>query len=298
MNVVSMLDSLREAGRVASAARALGAKRVVAGARLLEVCEAVEHEIHRRGGALAFPVQTSRNDVAAHYCPSPDDATVYATGDLAKLDLGVHVDGWVVDTALTVNVGDVPENRALVGAASRALEAAIAIAHAGVSVRVLSAAIEQTIRDAGLSPVRNLCGHGVGRYVVHCPPPIPNVAGNGQDILQAGAVVAIEPFATDGPGLVTEEGVPEVFRLDPASHALGAPHGDVVEAIRALSGLPFARRQLRGFDRTAIDETLLWLKRHARLTAYPPLQQKGGRPVAQAEHTIYVGADGVEVLTR
>ena len=165
-------------------------------------------------------------------------------------------------------------------------------------MRVLSAAIEQTIRDAGLSPVRNLCGHGVGRYVVHCPPPIPNVAGNGQEILQAGAVVAIEPFATDGPGHVTEEGVPEVFRLDPASSSTGAPHGDVVEAIRALSGLPFARRQLAGFDRAAIDETLVWLRRHARLTAYPPLQQKGGRPVAQAEHTIYVGTDGVEVLTR
>jgi methionyl aminopeptidase len=293
-----MLDSLREAGRIASAARTLGAGRVVAGASLLEVCEAVEQEIRRRGGALAFPVQTSRNDVAAHYCPSPDDATVYATGDLAKLDIGVHIDGWVVDTALTVNVGDVPRNRALVGAASRALEAAIAVTHAGVPVRVLSAAIEQTIRDAGLSPVRNLCGHGVGRYVVHCAPPIPNVAGSGQETLKAGAVVAIEPFATDGPGHVSEEGVPEIFRLDPASSSTGAPHADVVEAIRALSGLPFARRQLAGFDRTAIDETLVWLRRHARLTAYPPLQQKGGRPVAQAEHTIYVGADGVEVLTR
>jgi methionyl aminopeptidase len=294
---MSMLDDLREAGRIASAARALGAARVVAGASLLEVCRAVEDEIERRGGALAFPVQTSRNDLAAHYCPSPEDTTVYATGDLAKLDIGVHVDGWVVDTALTVNVGDVPQNRALVDAARRALEAAIAVARAGVPVRALSAVIEQTIRGAGLQPVRNLCGHGVGRYVVHCAPPIPNVAGNSQDTLRAGAVVAIEPFATDGPGHVSEEGVPEIFRLDPASAATGAPHGDVVEAIRALSGLPFARRQLSAFDRAAVEETLVWLKRHARLTAYPPLLQKGGRPVAQAEHTVYVGPDGVEVLT-
>jgi methionyl aminopeptidase len=294
---MSMLDDLREAGRIASAARALGAARVVAGASLLEVCQSVEHEIERRGGALAFPVQTSRNDLAAHYCPSPEDTTVYATGDLAKLDIGVHVDGWVVDTALTVNVGDVPQNRALVGAASRALEAAIAVARAGVPVRALSAVIEQTIRGAGLQPVRNLCGHGVGRYVVHCAPPIPNVAGSSQDTLRAGAVIAIEPFATDGPGHVSEEGVPEIFRLDPASAAAGSPHGDVVEAIRALSGLPFARRQLAAFDRAAVDETLVWLRRHARLTAYPPLLQKGGRPVAQAEHTVYVGPDGVEVLT-
>jgi methionyl aminopeptidase len=292
------LECLREAGRIASAARAFGAERVRPGASLREVCVAVEDEIHRRGGKLAFPVQSSRNHVAAHYCASPDDATVYEAGDLAKLDLGVHLDGWVVDTALTVNVGDVRERQPLIDAAEAALRAAIATAGAGVPVRRLSEEIERSIRGRGLQPVRNLCGHGVGRFVVHCPPPIPNIAGNSTEALKAGSVVAIEPFATDGPGYVTEEGSPQVFRLDSAQTRDGAPHPEVVDAIRTLEGLPFARRQLARFSAPAVEQTLAWLKRHGRLTAYPPLVERSGRPVAQAEHTIYVSADQVEVLTR
>jgi methionyl aminopeptidase len=293
-----VLECLREAGRIASAARTFGAARVRPGASLRDVCVAVEDEIHRRGGRLAFPVQSSRNHVAAHYCAAPDDATVYEEGDLAKLDLGVHVDGWVVDTALTVNVGGAPENLPLVEAAEQALQAAIDAAGAGVLVRRLSAEIERCIRGRGLQPVRNLCGHGVGRFVVHCPPPIPNVAGNSTEALKTGQVVAIEPFATNGPGYVAEDGTPEVFRLDPAQAGSGSPHPEIVEAIHALGGLPFARRQLGEFATATVEETLAWLKRYGRLTAYPPLVEKSGRKVAQAEHTIYVGAGQVEVLTR
>lgn len=292
-----VLQCLREAGRIASAARALGAGQIRPGASLRAVCVAVEDEIHRRGGQLAFPVQSSRNDIAAHYCASPDDATLYEAGDVAKLDLGVHVDGWVVDTALTVNVGGVRENQPLIDAAAEALRAAIATAGAGVPVRQISAEIERCIRERGLQPVRNLCGHGVGRFVVHCPPPIPNIAGNSGDTLKDGSVVAIEPFATNGPGYVAEEGTAQVFRLDPAQAADGAPDTGVVDAIAALGGLPFARRQLTAFPAAAVEETLAWLKRYARLTAYPPLVEKSGRKVAQAEHTIYVSAAGVEVLT-
>jgi methionyl aminopeptidase len=292
------LECLREAGRIASAARSFGAAQVRPGASLREVCVAVEDDIHRRGGKLAFPVQSSRNHIAAHYCASPDDPTLYREGDLAKLDLGVHVDGWVVDTALTVNVGAVAAHQPLVDAAEEALRAAIATAGAGVPVRRLSGEIERAIRERGLQPVRNLCGHGVGRYVVHCPPPIPNIAGSSTETLRDGSVVAIEPFATNGPGYVAEEGTAQVFRLDPSVAGEGSPHPEVVIAIHALGGLPFARRQLGAFAPAAVEATLAWLKRYGRLTAYAPLVEKSGRPVAQAEHTIYVSAEQVEVLTR
>jgi methionyl aminopeptidase len=291
------LEFLRVAGRIAAESRREGEALIVAGARVRDVCESVENAIRRRGGGLAFPVQSSRNAIAAHYCPSPEDETVYAAGDLAKLDVGVHVEGWVVDTAVTVNVGARAASQPLIDAARAALEAAIAEAGPGRAVRRISAVIDATIRGRGFHSVRNLCGHGVGRWIVHCPPPIPNAPDDSTDRLEAGMVVAIEPFATDGAGRVVERGVPEVFRAD--GSAAGVPGGDpgVLAAIEEFNGLPFARRQLAGLDRGRVEETLLALQAARRLAAYPPLVDADGRRIAQAEHTIYVGTKGVEVLT-
>ncbi len=291
------IDALRAAGRIAAESRREGESLIVAGATVRDVCEAVEQAILRRGGGLAFPVQSSRNAIAAHYCPSPDDATTYEDGDLAKLDVGVHVDGWVVDTAVTVNVGDRPENQPLVDAARAGLEAAIVLATAGRAVRELSAAIESAISARGYKSVRNLCGHGVGRWTVHGPPPIPNVPDASADVLGEGAVIAIEPFATDGVGRVVERGTAEVFRLEDSDG--DAPGGDaaVLDAIRGFRGLPFARRQLAGHDRGGVERTLRALRQSGRLAAYPPLVDAAGRRIAQAEHTVFVGRDGAEVLT-
>jgi methionyl aminopeptidase len=268
------------------------------GASLREVCGAVEDDIRRRGGALAFPVQSSRNAIAAHYCPSPEDTTVYAEGDLAKLDLGVHLDGWVVDTALTVNVGNRPQGQVLVDASAHALRDAIAVAGPGVAIRVLSEAIVRAVKSRGFRPVRNLCGHGVGRWVVHCPPPVPNLPDDAGDLLAPGMVIAIEPFATDGTGHAVERGEGEVFRLDPRRTADGVGSPEVLAAVKEFRGLPFARRQLAHLPRPDVEATLKALRGAGHLSAYPPLVESTGRPVSQAEHTVYVGEGGVEVLTR
>lgn len=291
------LSCLRRAGRIASEVRSIGARRIVAGARLRDVCDEVEMEIARRGAEPAFPVQTSRNDIAAHYCPAPDEETQYAEGDLAKLDIGVHIDGWVVDTALTVNVGDHPDKSRFVDATRAALDAAIAVATAGVTVRQLSVAIERTLHSYKLQPMRNLCGHGVGRYLVHTPPPIPNSPDGTEVFLPAHTVIAIEPFATDGHGLVSERGTAEVFRIDVARAALEGIDPRMAARLREFNGLPFARRQLREFPDEMVKHALETLRLRGEVTCYPPLVERGGRPVAQAEHTIYLGPERTEVLT-
>ena len=291
------LAALRRAGRIAAEARRMGAERVRAGVRVRDVCADVDGEIERLGGALAVPTQSSRTAIAAHSCPAPDDESVYEEGDLAKLDIGVHVDGWVVDTAVTVNVGARPENAVLVEAAEAALGAAIRVAGPGVPIRDLSAAIEAELRARGLRPMKNLCGHGVGRFTVHCPPPIPNTTEGSEGTLLPGSVVAIEPFATDGLGLVAEAGPAEVFRLLPGRNDASGLDADVFEAIRSLQGLPFARRQLSRFAGVRVEATLATLRARGWLAAYPPLREAAGRPVAQAEHTLWIGPEGVEVLT-
>jgi methionyl aminopeptidase len=292
------LDCLRRAGRVAAEVREAGARLIVAGARVRDVCVAVEEEIARRGAGCAFPVQSSRNDVAAHDCPSPTEEARYGEGDLAKLDIGVHVDGWVVDTAATVNVGDVAAHRRFVDAARAALDAAIAAVAPEAEIRRVSEAIESTVRGFGLRTVRSLCGHGVGRWQVHGPPPIPNAPDLANGRLRAGSVVAIEPFVTDGSGVVAERGEPQVFRLDPRRAPAEGPDPEALAAVRAFHGLPFARRQLSAYAGPRLEELLRRLREDGRLVCYAPLRETTGHAVAQAEHTVYVGPAGVEVLTR
>ena len=291
-------EALREAGRIASRAREHGALLVRPGVRLREVCEAVEQHIKDGGGELAFPVQTSVNEVAAHDCPSPEDERVYREGDLAKVDVGVHIDGYVVDTATTVEVGGPGGGAALVEAARAALEAAIVAAGPGVPIWRLSAAIATTLRGFAVRPMRNLCGHHVGRWIVHCPPPVPNLPEDAEGSLLEGAALAIEPFATEGPGRVAELGEPEVFRLLPDKDPGADASGKVRAALLSRRGLPFSRRDLRHLPRPEVDEALRLLRARGAIHAYAPLVETTGRKVAQAEHTILVTATGVEVLTR
>jgi methionyl aminopeptidase len=245
-------------------------------------------------------VQTSVNEVAAHDCPSPEDERTYASGDIVKLDVGVHVDGYVVDTATTVAVG-ATSPPPLVIAARAALEAALQVAGPNVPIWRLSAAIATTLRTFGVRPMRNLCGHHVGRFTVHCPPPVPNLPEDADGLLVVGAAVAIEPFATEGPGRVAEEGEPQVFRLpqekDPGPVATGFPAA-LREAILAFRGLPFSRRDLRAFPRTEVEAGLSRLRERTVLQSYAPLVETTRRKVAQAEHTILVTAAGAIVLTR
>ena len=97
---------------------------------------------------------------------------------------------------------------------------------------------------------------------------------------------------------VAEEGAPEVFRLLPGARGGRGTEAGVLAAIEDFNGLPFSRRDLARFPRPLVEETLDRLFSGGRLSAYAPLVEASGRAVAQAEHTLHVGRDGVEVLTR
>jgi methionyl aminopeptidase len=294
-----VLKTLRRAGGIAREVRELGASLIVPGASLRTVCETVEAEIEKRGGKPAFPAQTSINEVAAHDCPTPDDNRTYQLGDLAKLDIGVHINGWVVDTATTVNVGGAGNGR-LVESARQALAAAIQACKPGIPVKEVSAAIERAITNAGFTPLENLCGHGVGHYVVHAPPAITNTVRAAEGRLPMRGVIAIEPFATDGAGHTGPRGTAEVFRLLPAAKdKLKDFDIDLrfAEALLSWRGLPIARRYFRPFGDEKVAKVFSELESARLLHSYPPLVALSGRPVAQAEHSVYLGPEGVFQLT-
>jgi len=291
------LDCFRKAGRIASECREWAARNILPGVTIRQVLETIEAMIRERGAEPGFPAQSSRNFVAAHYCSSPEDEQRYEEGDCVKVDIGAHVDGYVADTATTVDLSADGRWTPLVDAAKSGLAAAIANVRDGVALADVGGAIERTIVGAGFQPIRNLTGHGLGRWKVHTPPQIPNYAEKGAGHLREGMVFAIEPFASTGRGWIHEAGKAEVFMMArPPTRAKGLDR-DVLRAIDGWRGLPIARRYFTHLDRDAVEDTLTKLVRQGSLVRYPPLCEEESAMVAQAEHSIYLGPDGVEVLT-
>ena len=98
------LAAYREAGRIAADCRNWASTQVRPGLLLRELQEAIETRICDAGALPSFPAQTSRNEIAAHYCASPSDKTKFQSGDLVKIDLGAHIDGYPVDTGVSVDL--------------------------------------------------------------------------------------------------------------------------------------------------------------------------------------------------
>src|SRR5574341_2082775 len=204
-----IIEKYRRAGKILSEVRNEAVKKVEEGASLLSVAEFTENLIREKGGEPAFPVNISRNDEAAHSTPSFDDTSVFGK-DMVKLDIGVHIDGYIADTAVTVHMSGNPE---LVTAAEKALSSALKFIHAGVNRKDIGGAIEDAITSLGYKPVINLTGHGLEQYIQHAPPSIPNKRMPHGVVLEDGDIIAIEPFATNGAGKIHDAGNAEIYHI-------------------------------------------------------------------------------------
>jgi len=282
----------REAGEILAQVRDEAAERVEVGTSYLEISEWAEDRIRELGGTPAFPVNVSVDEEAAHGAAGPDDDRVIGE-EMVKLDIGVHIDGWLADTAVTV---DFSGNRDLVEAAEEALDAALDVVEAGVDTGEVGAAIEDVIDGYGYNPVVNLTGHGLGRWEQHTAPNIPNRAVSQGTTLEAGDVVAIEPFATDGSGKVSEGQQEQIYSLERDASVRDRSARQALEQItEEFKTLPFATRWL---DVSRPEMALRRLKMNDIVHGYPVLKEEDGYLVSQREHTIIVTEDGCEITTR
>jgi methionyl aminopeptidase len=288
----TVLDNYILAGKIAAKILREGETSIRIGASYLEVVESIESRVAEEGAGLAFPLNLSLNEDAAHDTGSVGDDRVFARGDVAKLDLGVHINGYIADTATTVDLGS---NSLLVEASYQALEHAIKTVRPGVSVGDVGAAIQYEIENRGYRPVSNLTGHGLDRFVIHRPPTIPNVRVTGGVILEEDMVFAIEPFASTGSGRVGERTKKEIYQQISNKPVRVPSARAVLEHIRNRRGLPFARRWLP--DKKS-DIALPGLVRTQHLHVYPVLADIAGSLVSQHEHTLIVTGDGCIVTTR
>lgn len=286
-----IFDRYIQAGKAASSILQKGAALIRPKVSHAEVATRVEEMITGAGLAVAFPVNISINEAAAHDTPSPGDERVFCSGDLVKLDLGVHLDGYIADTALTVDLGD---HGLLVEASVAARDAAIAQIRPGVTIGELGGVVAGEIGSRGFRPVANLTGHGLDLYMLHKGPNVPNVPGSGGAVLTEGMIIAIEPFATTGTGFVSDQKRIEIFNQRVWRPVRMPAARRILSEIEDRRGLPFARRHLKT---PKPDLALTRLVREGVIHAYPVLADEPGSRVSQSEHTLIVTSDGCIVTT-
>ena len=286
----AVAENYREAGEILTTVMDETRELIEPGVSHLEVAEYAEDRVRELGDGLAFPVNVSVDAEASHATPARDDETAF-DDEMVCLDIGVHVDGYIADAATTVDLSGTPE---LVEAAEEALAAAIDAAGPGVPVGEIGAEIEDVIDAYGYTPVYNLSGHGVQRYDAHTSPNVPNRGVDRSVELEPGQAVAIEPFVTDGRGKVGEGTTEEIFELVEDRSVRNRSARQALEQIREFDGLPFAAREL---DTSRAEMALRRLTQQGVVKGYPVLTEEQDRLVSQAEHTILVRENGIEVAT-
>lgn len=291
------LEKYRKAGKLLAGVREQIRPLVKSGVSLLEIAETAEKLIIDSGAKPAFPCNVSVNEVAAHYSPPAEDDTVIKPGDMVKVDLGAHIDGYIADTAFTVATGEKAE---MVQAVEKALEAAIAAVKPGVDVGEIGKVVEETATTAGFKPIRNLTGHSLARWDLHAGLTIPNVKETTGQVLKVGDVLAIEPFITDGVGFVEDKKNLYIFRyLRDVPTRLRMSRELLRDVKRDYDGLPFAERWLaKRMSKLRLELTLRELVGIGAFWPYYVLAERANGKVAQAEHTVIVNETGCEVTTR
>ncbi|MGV8176438.1 MAG: type II methionyl aminopeptidase [Candidatus Bilamarchaeaceae archaeon] len=293
------LDEYRDSGRIAAKVRDESRSLIMVGETYIDIAENIEQMIREEGAVPAFPVTISVNEVAAHYAPPSNDQRTINDGDLVKIDLGVSVNNALTDTAYTLDLSD--QRPDLVGASRSALDSAISAIKPGARVSDISAIIEDTITGKGFRPISNLSGHMIRRGLLHAGVDIPNVRNNTAYRFKPGDVFAVEPFATEGSGQVSDLEEVYIFSLYMPNNVRMQQSRKVLKHILGkYAFLPFSERWLQKefTSRLLLNAAMRELLEGHVVQGFPVLKDIDGAPVSQAEHTVLVTGDGAEILTK
>ena len=293
------IEDYVKAGKIAGEVRENVRQKDWIGSTLAEICEYVESEIIKRGAKCAFPVNTSLNEVAAHYTAEPNDPKTVSDSDLVKIDLGAQINGYIADTAVTVNYD--PQYDSLVQAAENALQAAMSMIKVGVKSKDVGRKIQNTIMDMGLKPIANLSGHSLDQYTIHAGKTVPNMWTIGSFSFSENEAFACEPFVTtkNALGFVRNGKIKNIFALASRKMTKDDEADKLLEYIwNNFNMLPFALRWIvKEWEEKEARRLLDFLVKKKVVKAYAILVEANGKTVAQAEHTFIPTQTGVTITT-
>ena len=296
-----ILDNYVLAGKIASTVRENARKKNHIGRTLFDICESIENEITLLGGNPAFPVNVSLNEIAAHYTAEPRDQTKVKDTDVLKIDLGVHIEGYIADTAVTISYNSKYDH--LVNIAEITLSEAIKTVKVNTKSSEIGKTIENTIIHNGLKPIQNLSGHSLDQYIVHAGKSIPNIKTLGSSFsLVNDQAYAIEPFVTtrDGLGIVYEGKIKNIFSLISRKPTKDKDLDAFITYLwNRYKTLPFAIRWLvKDYDESNLRDMIDYLIKKKNIRSYPILVEGNDKVVSQAEHTFFITNDSSYIITK
>ncbi len=279
-------ENILKAGKIAKQVKEYIKPQIKKDLALLEIANKIEDKIIELGGKPAFPTNLSINDIAAHYTPSHDDETL-AHG-LLKIDFGVHIGGWIADTAFSIDLENSEENKKLIEASKKALENVSKILKENISTNEVGKTIQETIESFGFNPVVNLSGHEMKEHELHAGLTIPNIEEKREFELKKG-LYAIEPFATKGNGKVYDGKPSGIYMLIDTKNPRSPIAREILEYIQTeYETLPFCSRWLVKKFGTKALFALKQLEENGNLHHFPQLVEASHNKVSQAENTFLI----------
>lgn len=289
-----------KAGEIAARVMSEILTEVKPGVKVLKICTLAERKILEYGASgIAFPCNVSINDEAAHYTSPHGDTKTFPDKGLVKVDMGAHVNGYLSDTAATVDLDGSYEKYIM--SAKEALEAAIDVIRPGVKLGEVGASIEKAIKKHGLKPVHQLSGHQLKPWILHAGKNVPNMSMRMTEKMKMGETFAVEPFATNGNGTIKSGRKAYIFSNDMRNKKkLDKLTLQIRNIARQKFGtLPWASRWLHKLKTNIdINAAINTMTRVGAIHGYPVLIEGKNGMVSQFEHSIFVGEEGAIVSTR
>ncbi|MBU2576351.1 MAG: type II methionyl aminopeptidase [Nanoarchaeota archaeon] len=294
------IESYIKAGEIAKEVKKLVKAMVEPGTKLIDIAEAVDAMIEKLGGEPAFPVNLSLNEIAAHYTPTKNDETV-AEGIL-KIDIGVAVDGFIADTAFSVDLTSDGEHKDMIELNEKILENITEIINPGMEVREIGDVAQDTLekwdKENGtrFAIIKSLSGHALAQNMIHAGLTISNYRNENHKKLNDMAF-AIEPFVTTGVGDIYEGNPGGIYVLQSDGAVRDRDAREVLKFIKEkYKTRPFCLRWLEKENFGKLKFVLGMLVRQGIIHEYPLLIEKSKAPVSQAENT-FLSYDGKIINT-
>ncbi|RYP73126.1 hypothetical protein DL769_004287 [Monosporascus sp. CRB-8-3] len=303
----NFLSDYRQAAETHRQVRQWAQKTIKPGQTLIEIANSIEDSTRRLVGhdglsegdsilaGMGFPTGLNLDNIVAHYSPNAGCKSVLQQNNVIKVDIGVHINGRIVDSAFTMAFDPMYDN--LLAAVKDATNTGVR--EAGIDVRVgeLGGYIQEAMESYEceingttypIKPIRNLAGHNILPYSIHGTKSVPLFKTDDPTKMEEGDVFAIETFGSTGNGLCVDQGEVSHYALRSDAPKVDLHLSSARSLLRTIKDnfgtIPFCRRYL---DRIGQEKYLLALNNLVKsgiVEDYPPMVEKRGSYTAQFEH--------------